>query len=82
MVWRIGVDQLAVMLMDHLGGAMSHLVGEPFDWDCSTGEQLAGIGMTAIIRTSVSDTTCSKVCAPAVFDLVVVVVGASAATAP
>ena len=82
MIRRIGVDQAAVVLVDHLGGAVAHLVGQPFNRDNATGQQLAGVGMAAIVGSTVGNTTGIKVGAPAVFDLIIVVVGAGAFAVP
>lgn len=82
MVGCVGGDQAAIVLVDHLGGAMSHLIGEPFYGDGAAGEQLAGVGVAAVVGTAVFDTSGGEVVAPAVFDLVIVVVGLGAVAIP
>lgn len=78
----VAVDQAAVVLVDHLGGAVSHLVGEPFNRNGAAGEQLAGVGVAAVVGTAVFDSAGGEVAAPAVFDLVIVVVGLGAGAMP
>lgn len=82
MIRCIGIDQATVMLMDHLSGAMSHLIGQPLDGDCATGEQLAGIGMPTIIGSPILDPTSRQMRSPTILDLIVVVVGTSAFAVP